>query len=124
MDKSSVTYKRNAARQRRRKAIQKKIFGSADTPRLAVFRSLTNISAQIINDEEGRTLISVSTISKDLNIDKSKKKTEQSFEIGKKLGELALKKGIKKVCFDRGGFLYHGRVKALADGARKAGLEF
>ena len=93
-------------------------------PRLAVFRSINNISAQIINDEEGHTLVSVSSSSKDLNIDRSKKKTEQSFEVGKKLGELALKKGIKKVCFDRGGFLYHGRVKALADGARKAGLEF
>jgi len=124
MDKSSVTYKRNAARNRRRKAIQKKIFGSADMPRLAVFRSITNISAQIINDEEGHTLVAVSSTSKDLNIDRSKKKTEQSFEVGKKLGELALAKGIKKVCFDRGGFLYHGRVKALADGARKAGLEF
>ena len=124
MDKSSVTYKRNAARYRRRKAIQKKIFGSTDMPRLAVFRSITNISAQIINDEKCHTLVSVSSLSKDLNIDKSKKKTEQSFEVGKKLGELALEKGIKKVCFDRGGFLYHGRVKALADGARKAGLEF
>ncbi|RLC52406.1 MAG: 50S ribosomal protein L18 [Candidatus Cloacimonadota bacterium] len=124
MDKSSVTYKRNAARNRRRKAIQKKIFGSADMPRLAVFRSNTNISAQIINDEIGHTLVAVSSLSKDLNIDRSKKKTEQSFEVGKKLGELALEKGIKKVCFDRGGFLYHGRVKALADGARKAGLEF
>lgn len=124
MDKSSVTYKRNAARNRRRKAIQKKIFGSADMPRLAVFRSNTNISAQIINDEIGHTLVAVSSLSKDLNIDRSKKKTEQSFEVGKKLGELALEKGIKKVCFDRGGFLYHGRIKALADGARKAGLEF
>jgi len=124
MDKTSVTYKRNTARQRRRKAIQKKIFGSAEMPRLAVYRSIKNISAQIINDEEGKTLISISSLSKDLNIDRSKKKTEQSFEVGKKIGELALKKGIKKVCFDRGGFLYHGRVKALAEGARKAGLEF
>lgn len=124
MDKSSVTYKRSAARSRRRKAIQKKIFGSAEMPRLAVFRSLNNISAQIINDEDGITICSASTLSKEIKIDRSKKKTEQSFEVGKKLGELAVAKGIKKVCFDRGGFLYHGRVKALADGARKAGLEF
>lgn len=124
MDRSSVTYKRKAARLRRRKAIQKKVFGSAEMPRLAVYRSLNNISAQIINDEEGKTLIAASSLSKDLKIDRTKKKTEQSFEIGKILGELALQKGIKKVCFDRGGFLYHGRVKALADGARKAGLEF
>ena len=124
MDKTSITYKRNAARKRRRKAIRKKIFGTSEKPRLAVFRSLKNISAQIINDEEGKTLVSFSSFAKDAEIDRSKKKTEQSFEIGKKLGELAVKKGIKSVCFDRGGYLYHGRVKALADGARKAGLEF
>ncbi len=124
MDKTSMTYKRNEARQRRRKAIQKKIFGTTERPRLAVFRSLNNISAQIINDEKGETLITYSSIAKGADIDKTKKKTEQSFEIGKKLGELALKKGITKVSFDRGGYLYHGRVKALAEGARKAGLEF
>jgi large subunit ribosomal protein L18 len=124
MDKTSITYKRTKARQRRRKAIKKKIFGTADQPRLAVFRSLNNISAQIINDEVGQTLVAYSSISKGVDIDKTKKKTEQSFEIGKKLGELAIQKGIKKVCFDRGGYLYHGRVKALADGARKAGLKF
>ncbi|MDO9578098.1 MAG: 50S ribosomal protein L18 [Candidatus Cloacimonadales bacterium] len=124
MDKTSMTYKRNEARQRRRKAIQKKIFGTAERPRLAVFRSLNNISAQIINDEKGETLITYSTIAKGADIDRSKKKTDQSFEIGQKIGELALKMGITKVSFDRGGYLYHGRVKALADGARKAGLEF
>jgi large subunit ribosomal protein L18 len=124
MDKTSKTYLRNEARQRRRKAIQKKIYGTSERPRLVVFRSIKNISAQIIDDEIGKTLISYSSIAQGANIDRTKKKTEQSFEVGKKLGELAIGKGIKKVCFDRGGYLYHGRVKALADGARKAGLEF
>ncbi|HPR17108.1 MAG TPA: 50S ribosomal protein L18 [Candidatus Cloacimonadota bacterium] len=124
MDKSSATYKRNEARQRRRKAIQKKLFGTTERPRLVVYRSLSHIQAQIVNDENGITLVAYSTYSKDGKIDRSKKKTEQSFEVGKVLGEMAKAKGITKVCFDRGGYLYHGRVKALADGARKAGLEF
>ncbi len=124
MNKNSITKKKELARKRRTKAIRKRMFGTADMPRLAVFRSITNISGQIINDESGVTLVSISTLSKEIEIDKSKKKVEQSFEAGKKLGEKALEKGIKKVCFDRGGFLYHGRVKAFAEGARKAGLEF
>lgn len=124
MDKNSKTHKRNEARQRRRRAIHKKIRGTSERPRLVVFRSLKNISAQIIDDEAGRTLVTYSSLTKGAEIDKSKKKTEQSFEIGKKIGELALAKGIKLVCFDRGGYLYHGRVKAVADGARKAGLDF
>ena len=124
MDKNSVSYKRHKARAKRKLAIRGKIFGTSEMPRLAVFRSLKNISAQIIDDTTGTTLVSFSTISKDLKVDKSKKKTEQSFEVGQKLAEIALKKGIKKVCFDRAGYLFHGRVKALAAGARKAGLEF
>ncbi len=124
MDKKSVSYIRKSVRSKRRRSIRGKIFGTPEMPRLAVFRSLKNISAQIIDDTTGTTLASYSTIAKDLKIDRSKKKTEQSFEIGQKLGEIALKKGIKKVCFDRAGYLFHGRVKALAEGARKAGLEF
>lgn len=124
MDKKSVSYIRKSVRSKRRRAIRGKIFGTPEMPRLAVFRSLKNISAQIIDDTTGTTLVSYSTIAKDLKIDRSKKKTEQSFEIGQKLGEIALQKGIKKVCFDRAGYLFHGRVKALAEGARKAGLEF
>ena len=69
------------------------------------------------------TLVALSTLSKEIEIDKNKKKVEQSFEVGFKLGEKALGKGIKQVCFDRGGYLYHGRVKAFAEGARKAGLK-
>ncbi len=124
MKKKSNTYEKSLARVRRKKSIRKKLSGSAERPRLVVFRSLKNISGQIINDEIGKTLISLSTISKDVKLDKTKKKTEQSFEIGLKLGEKALKKGISQVCFDRSGYLYHGRVKAFADGARKAGLKF
>lgn len=124
MNKKSATYKRNLARQRRKKSIRKKIFGTPEMPRLAVFRSLNNIGAQIIDDTTGKTLVSFSTLTKGLDLDRKKKKTEQSFEVGQNLGKLALKKGIKKIRFDRGGYLYHGRVKALADGIRKAGLEF
>jgi len=124
MNKKSATYKRTLARQRRKKSIRKKVFGTPEMPRLAVFRSLNNISAQIIDDTTGKTLVAFSTLTKGLNLDRKKKKTEQSFEIGQNLGKLALKKGIKKIRFDRGGYLYHGRVKALADGIRKAGLEF
>ncbi|MCF7859451.1 MAG: 50S ribosomal protein L18 [Candidatus Cloacimonetes bacterium] len=124
MDKKSKTYQRYLAREKRRYSIRSKIFGTPERPRLAVFRSLKNISAQIIDDTTGTTLAALSSFTKDLKIDRSKKKTEQSFEVGKKLGEIALEKGIKKVCFDRAGYLFHGRVKALAEGARKAGLEF
>jgi large subunit ribosomal protein L18 len=124
MNKKSATYKRNLARQRRKKSIRKKVFGTPEMPRLAVFRSLNNISAQIIDDTTGKTLVAFSSLTKGLDLDRKKKKTEQSFEVGQNLGKLALKKGIKKIRFDRGGYLYHGRVKALADGIRKAGLEF
>ena len=124
MNRKSITFKKNLARQRRIKSIKKKISGTSERPRLVVFRSLKNISAQIIDDDANKILVSLSTISKDIKIDKSKKKTKQSFEIGLKLGELALKKGITQVCFDRSGYLYHGRVKALADGTRKAGIKF
>ena len=124
MNKKSITYKRNLARQRRKKSIRKKVFGTPEMPRLAVFRSLNNISAQIIDDTTGKTLVAFSTLTKGLDLNRKKKKTEQSFEVGQNLGKLALKKGIKKIRFDRGGYLYHGRVKALADGIRKAGLEF
>ena len=124
MKRKSITYKKKLARERRIKSIKKKIFGTSEHPRLVVFRSLKNISAQIINDDTKKTLVSLSTISKGIKIDKTKKKTQQSFEVGLKLGEIALKKGITQVRFDRRGYLYHGRVKALADGTRKAGVKF
>ncbi len=119
---SSIT--KNALRTRRRAAIRKKLHGTAERPRLAVFRSLKHIYAQIINDITGVTMVSASTKGKDLELASGLKKTEQSFQVGQTLGKKALAAGITKVSFDRSGYKYHGRVKALADGARKAGLDF
>lgn len=104
----------------RHNRVKKQIIGLHPTPRLNVFRSLTNIYAQVIDDEAGKTLVAAS--SKDL---KSKaKKTDQAVEVGKLIADKAKEKGITKVVFDRGGYRYHGRVKALAESARAAGLEF
>ncbi len=122
--KHSITYKKSQARDRRRKAIRKRLRGSSERPRLAVFRSAKHIYAQIINDENGKTLVSMSTISKELTLDPKLKKVGQSFQIGMELAKKAKLAGISRVSFDRGGFLFHGRVKALAEGARKAGLNF
>ena len=91
-------------------------------PRLSVFRSNKNIYAQIIDDEKGNTLASASSKSKDF--DKFENKKKAALEVGKKIAKKALKKGISLVKFDRGGYLYHGRIKSLADGAREAGLKF
>lgn len=124
MKDKSVTYKKNLARKRRIKAIRKKIFGSEERPRLVVFRSNLNIGGQIINDDLGKTLVSLGTNSNGIEIDRSKKRVEQSFDLGRLLGEKALAQGITQVCFDRGGYLYHGRVKAFAEGVRKAGVKF
>lgn len=131
MKKSDSNYKRYRAKLRRQLSIRNKIFGTAERPRLVVYRSLKNIYAQLIDDEaidkkgnvSGKTLLSLSNLSKEAEIDNNKKRVEQSFEVGKKLGEKALEKGIKKVCFDRNGFLFHGRIKALAEGVRKAGVK-
>ncbi len=106
-------------RKRRHKKIRAKIKGTKDCPRLCVFRSLKYIYAQIIDDEEGKTLVSVSD--KDI---KGKNKTETAFKAGEELAKEALKKKIKKVVFDRGGYRYFGRVKSLGEGARKGGLKF
>ena len=96
-------------------------------PRLSVFKSSGHIYAQIINDHESNTLVSASSLTpkvKELISGDVKKKVDISAVVGKFLGELALKKGIKKVCFDRGGYPFHGRVKSFAEAARKAGMEF
>lgn len=124
MKRDSVAYMRIKARRRRIASIRKKIKGTPDRPRLAVYRSLSNIYAQIIDDTEGKTLLAMSTLSNNIEFDDNMKKSQKSFKVGYELGKLALEKGINTVNFDRGGFLYHGRVKALADGARKAGLKF
>jgi len=106
----------------RRKRIRKRVSGSAARPRISVYRSSRHIYAQIIDDRSGVTLAAASSREKDVAADGGRIGT--STEIGKRLGERAKEKGIVKCCFDRGGYLYHGRVKALADGARSAGLEF
>jgi large subunit ribosomal protein L18 len=111
--------KRNAIRQRIHARIRAKLSGTGERPRLNVYRSLNNIYAQLIDDENGVTLVSASTIKL-----KTGGNVAAAREIGKTVAELAVQKGIKKVVFDRGGFLYHGRIKALADAAREAGLEF
>jgi large subunit ribosomal protein L18 len=113
--------KRNAIRQRIHARIRAKLAGTGVRPRLNVYRSLNHIYAQVIDDQKGETLASVSTLSLKL---KTGGNVASAKEIGKAIAEKAVEKGIKKVVFDRGGFLYHGRIKALADAAREAGLEF
>jgi len=116
---------RSLARERRHTRVRKHVVGTADRPRLNVFKSLTGIYAQIVDDSEGNTLISASTVDKELREKvKGMKKTEQAKAIGKAVAERAVSKGILSVVFDRGGFRYVGRIKALADGAREGGLRF
>ncbi|MBK8618148.1 MAG: 50S ribosomal protein L18 [Anaerolineales bacterium] len=116
---------RSLARERRHIRVRKTVVGSAARPRLNVFKSLSGIYAQIIDDNDGKTLISASTVDKELREQmKGMKKTEQAKAIGKAVAERAKSKGISSVVFDRGGFRYVGRVKALADGAREGGLQF
>ncbi|MFO7683087.1 MAG: 50S ribosomal protein L18 [Chloroflexota bacterium] len=113
------------ARDRRRRRIRMKLSGTPERPRLNVFRSLEHIYAQVIDDVEGRTLASASSNDKELRVNMSgRTKKEQAELVGKVVAERATAAGVKTVVFDRGGFLYHGRVKALADGAREGGLEF
>jgi len=114
---------RNEMRLERHKRIRKDVVGTTDRPRLCVFRANANISAQIINDELGVTLVSASTNEKELNI-KNGGNVEAAKLIGAELAKRAKKAKITKVVFDRGGYLYHGRVKALAEAARENGLEF
>jgi large subunit ribosomal protein L18 len=113
--------KRNAIRQRIHDRIRRKLSGTGARPRLNVYRSLGHIYAQVIDDQKGQTLVSASTISLKL---KTGGNVAAAKEIGKAVAKKAVEKGIKKVVFDRGGYLYHGRIKALADAARAAGLEF
>ena len=116
---------RSDARKSRHARVRKNVFGTTQRPRLNVFKSLSGIYAQVIDDIEGNTLVSASTVDKELR-EKTKgmKKTEQAKAIGKAVAERAKSKGIEAVVFDRGGFRYVGRVKALADGAREGGLQF
>lgn len=116
---------RNEMRKNRHVRVRQKVYGTPERPRLNVYRSNNHIYAQIIDDIEGRTLISASTLDKEL---KEKLSSTHNKEAAKFVGELvgrrALDKGIKEVVFDRGGYIYHGRIKELAEGAREAGLKF
>ena len=113
------------ARLRRHRRVRNRIVGTSERPRLSVFRSLQHIYAQIIDDATGRTLVAASSLEPAVRAQlDGKKPTAESAAVGKVLGERAHEKGISKVVFDRGGYLYHGRVKALADGARASGLVF
>lgn len=120
-----MTVKKELGRLRRHNRIRKRILGTKDKPRISVHRSLNNICVQLIDDVEGRTLCAVSSQDKDF---REKHKTGGNVKAAQALGESLAKaaqsKGIKKAVFDRGGYLYHGRIKALADSARKSGLEF
>lgn len=121
----NINVERNRKRLKRKKSIRKVISGTSERPRLSVFKSGTNIYAQLIDDVSGTTMAAASTLSKDL---KGKLKSGANVEAAAKVGELiatlAKAKKVKKVSFDRNGYLYHGRIKALADAARAAGLDF
>lgn len=111
-------------RLRIRKRIRKNISGTKETPRMSVFRSNKQIYVQLVDDESGTTLVSASSRNKDVAEKKGITKSEQAKLVGKLIAEKSLSKGINKVIFDRGGYLYHGRVKQLAEGAREGGLKF
>lgn len=119
---------RQERRERRHKRVRKRVFGTPERPRLNVFRSVKHIYAQIIDDTQGHTLVSASSLDKEIKALRDGKNHGGDIEAARLVGELigrrALEKGITKVVFDRGGYKYHGRVKALADAARSAGLEF
>jgi len=116
---------KNQERLRRHTRVRKKISGTAQTPRLSVYRSLNHIYAQVIDDTKGVTLCSASTMEKEVKAEiKDMNKTDAAKAVGKMVAKRALDCGVKEVVFDRGGYLYTGRVQALADGAREAGLNF
>ena len=113
------------ARKRRHERVRARVTGTDARPRLCVFRSLKNIHAQVIDDSTGYTLVSASSLDTDIKSKiTGKKKTEIAEQVGSLVAQRALNKGIKQLAFDRGGYKYHGRIKALAEAARKAGLDF
>ena len=121
MDKAEI----RLARQRRHQRVRDKVAGTASRPRLCVFRSLNHIYAQVINDEQKHTLVTASTLDKEIKDSQdSQPKSAKAGLVGTLVAKRALDNGIKEVVFDRGGYQYHGRVKALAEAARQAGLKF
>lgn len=123
MSEKKISNPKEARRQRVKRGIRKRVEGTVERPRLTIFRSNAEIYAQIVDDNQGKTLVSCSSRLKEIGGQKITK-TEQSVLVGKKLAEKAIAAGISKVVFDRNGFKYHGRIKALADGAREGGLQF
>jgi large subunit ribosomal protein L18 len=120
-----MSEKSQKARRLRHRRVRSSISGTTERPRLNVFRSLKHIYAQVIDDSQGHTLVAASTVDSELaNSLGDKSKREQAAQVGKLIAERARAAGIEEVVFDRGGYLYHGRVKALADGAREGGLKF
>lgn len=120
-----MSEKSRLARERRHRRVRKHVTGTGERPRLNVFRSLKHIYAQIVDDGQGHTLVSASTLDPEVREKvQGLNKTEQARLVGQVLAERALARGVRRVVFDRGGYLYHGRVKALADGSREGGLEF
>lgn len=119
-----VVREKLTGRDRRRRTVRKKITGAAQRPRLSVFRAKKNMSCQVIDDELGVTLVSASTLEKEFRANAKMTKTEASRLLGEAIAKRAKEKGIGAVVFDRGGYKYHGRVKALADAARENGLIF
>jgi large subunit ribosomal protein L18 len=121
-----VRYSRTEKRKRRHIRVRKKVVGTPDRPRLVVFRSSKHIYAQLVDDTTGKVVAAASTLEKSIGGDRASTtgKVEIARAVGKLVGERALKQGIERVVFDRGGYKYHGRVAALADAAREAGLEF
>ncbi|MBW7888660.1 MAG: 50S ribosomal protein L18 [Bacteroidetes bacterium] len=113
-------------RLRIKETVRKKIFGTSERPRLSVYRSLNEIYGQIVDDTTGKTLVAVSSLAKDVReeLRAAKSKSEKSVVVGKVLAKKAAEKNITNVVFDRNGYLYHGRIKAFADGAREGGLKF
>jgi len=120
------SFNKNEAREKRKKRMRRKVRGSSDRPRLTVFKSDKHIYAQIIDDSSAKTLVNASSLGKEIKSEFVKKgrNKEGASILGKIIAKKALEQGIKKVIFDRNGFLYHGRVKALAEAARENGLEF
>lgn len=112
------------SRYKRKQRIRKKLVGTTDRPRLSVFRSAKHIYAQVIDDSKGETIVSASTLDKELAGSEFENKTAAASKIGTLVAERAKAKGVETVVFDRNGYIYHGRVKALSEGAREAGLKF
>ena len=121
---STIAAKRREGRLRRHRRVRKKIHGTAERPRLAVYRSNKHLAVQLIDDDSGRTLAAASSLEKDLRSLGSGSTVAAAAKVGTLIAQRAKQAGVSKVVFDRGGFLYHGRIAAVADAAREAGLEF